>query len=227
MVTVTGAGVGGGCLLYANVSIDAAPDCFAKGWPSAISFDRMDPYYERVAGMLKPRPIPDDQHPPRLESMRSAADAIGAGERFRKLDLAVTFDDDTRPDGGVRRNARPHPNGHGRVQGTCTHIGHCAIGSKSRAKNTLDLNYLTVAEDAGAHIHPLCQVSHLSLRDGLWQVHFRDALDDSHELRTVCARRVILAAGSIGTTEILLRSRSEFRTLEVPPEKWTRGYAAC
>lgn len=227
MVVVAGAGVGGGSLLYANVSIDAPPAVFNTGWPTAINPAALEPYYRQVADMLKPRPIPDGQHPRRLELMQSAAQAIGASHRFKKLDLAVTFNDqDSRSSGEALRNSRPHLNEYSRTQGTCTHCGHCVIGCKARAKNTLDLNYLAVAEDAGALIRSLCQVSHVSRNADLWQVHFRDALDGSHELQTVTARRIILSAGSIGSTEILLRSRSEFGTLPNLPAALGSGWSA-
>jgi cholesterol oxidase len=227
MAVVTGAGVGGGSQVFANVVTDAPSSAFDTGWPTAINFDVLKPYYERVSDMLRPTPIPGGQHPRRLEVMRSAAEAVGAAEHFRKVELAVTFADDVShrgADGLI--DSKPRINAHGRFQGTCTHAGHCMIGCKARAKNTLDLNYLAAAEDAGAQIRSLCQVSHISRRGDMWQIHFQDLTDDTQEMQAVAARRVILSAGSLGSTEILLRSRSKFRTLPNLPAALGAGWSA-
>jgi cholesterol oxidase len=212
-----GAGVGGGSLIYANVSIDAKPEVFWNGWPLEINGDVLKPYYERVGAMLKSRVLPDGQHTERLKLMQEAAQAIGKQARFRKVELAVTFNDEWSydlPNATDDSHSRTWTNVHGRQQGTCVHCGNCDIGCQVRAKNTLDLNYLAAAEKSGAVIEPLCLVRYVSNLGGeRWRVHF-DRLRDGRRVReTVDARRVILAAGSLGSTEILLRSRDEARTL--------------
>ena len=218
MVVATGAGVGGGSLLYANVSIDADHTAFDSGWPHDIDADVLAPYYRRVARMLRSAPIPDGQHPVRLELMRSAATALKAEQRFRKVDLAITFGDPDR--------STPWVNEHGRAQGTCTHCGNCVIGCTARAKNTLDLNYLAAAENDGAVVRPLCQVSHLSRAGSQWRVHYDDVSGGTRTARTVAADRVILAAGSLGSTEMLLRSKTEFATLPDLPDSLGTGWSS-
>ncbi|KAA0017063.1 FAD-dependent oxidoreductase [Antrihabitans cavernicola] len=228
MVVAAGAGVGGGSLIYANVSIDAGPDVFRSGWPSAIDATALAPYYSRVGAMLAAKPIPDEQSPVRLELMRQAAGKIGAGDRFEKLDLAVTFDRDWQPTEGKRTptESKQWTNRHGMKQGTCTHCGNCVIGCSSRAKNTLDLNYLAVAKSNGAVIRPLCQVSHLSRVGARWRVHFDDVSGGTRDAETVEAERVILAAGSLGSTEILMRSQFEFATLPNLPRSLGKGWSS-
>lgn len=216
MWVATGAGVGGGSLIYANVSIDAKPETLNTGWPSQINADVLAPYYARVSDMLKPEQLPDNQLTPRFELMREAAEKTGVADRFRKVDLAVSFDPDgrypkTRP---ASEDAQKNfTNAFGRSQGYCVHAGNCDIGCKAQAKNTLDLNYLAVAEDAGAEIRPLSVVSHIASEGNGYAVVYHDISEGERIERVVRARKVILAAGSLGSTEILFRSRDKFRTL--------------
>src|SRR5271157_5469848 len=216
MWVAQGAGVGGGSLIYANISIDAKPSTFDAGWPSQISYAGMAPYYERVADMLGSRPLPDGQLTRRFELMRDAAARIDQADRFRKLDLAVTFDDDwtyALPDAHDAKRSRTWTNRFGKQQGTCIHCGNCDIGCQVQAKNTLDLNYIAAAEKAGAAVQPLSLVTHLSPADGGWRVHYDRLTEGRREPAEITAKRVILAAGSLGSTEILLRSRDQFATL--------------
>ena len=211
-----GAGVGGGSLIYANVCINAPRTVFRAGWPSEITYDALLPYYERVERMLKPEVLPDNQLTPRLRLVREAAEATGAADRFRKVELAVRFDPDgSFPDQqpGSDEAVTRFRNEFGREQGFCVHCGNCDIGCKAQAKNTLDLNYLAVAEEKGAEIRPLSLASHIApVADG-YRV-FYDALNAGrrHPM-TVDASRVVLAAGSLGSTEILLKSKGHYGTL--------------
>jgi cholesterol oxidase len=229
MWVAQGAGVGGGSLIYANVSIDAKPEAFASGWPSAISYAELKPYYERVAAVLKPARVPDNQPTERFKLMSEAADAIGEGERVRKLELAVTFDerwtyDKFKP--GDESGSFERVNAHGKKQGSCIHAGLCDIGCPVGAKNTLDLNYLADAEAQGAEVRPLSLVSHVESLGSRWRVHY-DRLEGGRRIPTfIDARRVILAAGSLGSTEILLRSRDRYRTIRGLSRALGRGWSS-
>ena len=211
-----GAGVGGGSLIYANVVIEAPRELFDRGWPAEISWDELLPYYGRVDRMLKPRPVPDNQAPARLNVLRQAAEAAGHQARFRPLPLAITFDDQWHY--GRERpfdvtHSRRWVNEHGREQGTCVHCGNCYLGCKVSARNTLDLNYLARAESRGAEVRPLHVVRTITPEDRGYRVHF-DRIENNRLIRgSEAADRVIVAAGSLGSTELLLRCRDQFRTL--------------
>jgi cholesterol oxidase len=216
MAVVQGAGVGGGSLIYANVSIEAKPILFLRGWPPEISYLVLKPHYETVGRMLSVQTLPDNQLTARYKLMKEAADALGYGERFQKVPLAVRFDpafDPTQP--GARTAARSTPwiNDQQQPQGTCVHLGYCDIGCPVHAKNTLDLNYLAAAEQKGAEIRPLHRVTHLAREANGYRVHFERVVKGSLVAGSESAKRVVLAAGSLGSTEILLRSRDEYRTL--------------
>ncbi|MGH9362255.1 MAG: GMC oxidoreductase [Thermoanaerobaculia bacterium] len=217
MVVAQGAGVGGGSLIYANVSVVPPPETFELGWPPEITYRELEPHFEEVGRMLGVQTLPDGQLTERFRLMREGAEALGYGDRFRKLPLAVSFDPDWSydlPDPHDERHSKPFVNLHGVEQGTCVHLGYCDIGCPVKARNTLDLNYLAVAERRGAEIRPLHVVSHLAPEGSGYRVFFRRIAGGRLEpMASLSAERVILAAGSLGSTEILLRSRDEFRTL--------------
>lgn len=229
MWVAAGAGVGGGSLIYANVSVEAKPEAFARGWPAAISYEALKPYYDRVGQMLSVSELPATQFNARTRLMKEGAEKCGWGDRFRTVPLAVSFDPDWNerlPDARHDHHSKRFTNPHGREQGTCVQCGNCDIGCQVSAKNTLDLNYLAVAEDHGAEIRPLHLVEYLQpLPDGGWRIHYDVLANGKRKRGTVSAQRVILAAGSIGSTELLLRSRDQYRTLPGLSDCLGKGWA--
>ena len=216
MAVVQGTGVGGGSLIYANIFVKPHPEVFNQGWPPEITFAELAPHYETAGKMLGVQEIPDSQLTERFKLMREAAEGIGHGDRFRKLPLAVTFDPDWNyqlDDPFSEGHSKTFTNDHGVQQGTCIHLGNCDIGCEVRAKNTLDVNYLAVAERNGAEIRPLHMVTAIEPSDGKYRVTF-DRLDGGRRVRgSVTADRVVLGAGSIGSTDILLRCKHLHKTL--------------
>jgi cholesterol oxidase len=216
MSVVMGAGVGGGSLVYANISIEAKPDTFAHGWPAEVTFSELKPHYDTVGRMLNVQRVPTKQWPERTRLMRDAAHAAGWDDRFRPLELAVTFDPDWTydlPDAHNLSHSRRFTNAEQASQGTCVHLGNCDIGCEANARNTLDLNYLARAERHGADIRPLQLVSHVEPVAGGYRVHHRNVGAGSSPAGFTDAAKVVLAAGSLGSTGILLRSRDQYRTL--------------
>jgi cholesterol oxidase len=222
MVVATGAGVGGGSLIYANVCVDAPDLVFRSGWPSEITADEMKRYYDKVTKVLQPQTIPVTQFNPRMEMLNRAAAAIGAGARYRPLPLAVTFDDTVCDTGG-----EPWRDPDMYKPETCVHCGNCVVGCETGAKHTLDRNYLAEAREQGAEIRPLSMVTHIEQGPaGAWRVHYLDVdAGLGRRKRQIVGKIVILAAGSLGSTEILLRSRDGFRTLKNLPRALGKGWS--
>lgn len=222
MIVATGAGVGGGSLIYANVCVDAPDLVFRSGWPSEITADVMKPYYDKVTKVLNPQIIPEAQFNPRMAMLSQAASALGESARYRPLPLAVAFDDSVRDVGG-----EPWRDPDTYKPDTCVHCGNCVVGCESGAKNTLDRNYLAQAKQQGAEIRPLSLVTHIEEGpNGGWRVHYLDVGSGlRRRKRQIVGKIVILAAGSIGSTEILLRSRDGFRTLKNLPRALGKGWS--
>ncbi len=214
MAVAQGAGVGGGSLIYANISAVPPASVFAAGWPAEISYQGMAPYYDTVAQVMNVPTVPDGQRPLRMQLMQEAAEAIGQGGRFRKLGLAVSFDAewnyaDCEP--GDPARSKRFINAQGSAQGTCVHCGNCDIGCPVDAKNTLDHNYLALAVRDGAQILPLHLVTGIAPMPDGWRVLF-DRLADGGS-GSVTARLVVVAGGSLNSTELLLRCRDVLKTL--------------
>ncbi len=219
MSVVQGAGIGGGSLVYANISVEARPDAFDDGWPPEITYRELKPYYDQVAKFMNVQRVPESQVPERYKLMKRAAEAKGWGDRFTPLELCVEFDESLDM---VKLGAAPDPepfvkqhiNQHGVEVGTCVHCGNCDIGCPYGAKSTLEVNYIPVAEKHGAEFRPLHVVTAIEPQNGSgYTVRFDRLVNGKRVAGSERARNVILAAGSLGSTELLLRCRDEFRTL--------------
>jgi cholesterol oxidase len=216
MAVAQGAAVGGGSHIYANISAVPPRETFEAGWPPEVTWDALAPHYATVGRIMNVRTIPDGQWPPRMKLMKEAADAIGAGGRFKKLELAVSFDEGYHyglPEPTDLRHSRRFVNSHGVEQGTCVHLANCDIGCDADAKNTLDRNYLAIAEAKGAEIRPLHLVVTIARDGGGYRVHYDEIGGGVRRRGSVTAERVIVAAGSLGSTELLLNCRDIAKTL--------------
>jgi cholesterol oxidase len=216
MAVAQGAAVGGGSHIYANVSAVPPRETFDLGWPAEICWDALAPHYDTVGRMMNVQTIPDGQWTNRMKLMKEAADAIGAGDRFRKMELAVSFSPGWHyglEEAVDLRHSVRFTNAQGVEQGTCVHLANCDIGCDADAKNTLDRNYLALAEKKGAQIRPLHLVDLIERAGSGYRVGF-DAIGGGERRRgSATAERVIVAAGSLGSTELLLRCRDVAKTL--------------
>jgi len=204
---IQGCGVGGGSLHYFNVQFRPPRDIFEqKGWTKNVTSDTLSPYFDLVRDMLEAAPfVPPAGRklPDRTEAFHVGA--RGAGKVPKLVDIAVyTGPDRINPHGGVPQSA-------------CVYCGNCMLGCHVHAKNTLDLNYIPLAEKHGSHVFPLHQVEKIAPeRDGGYRVHFHHFQESQLGLATpgsVVARQVIVSAGSLGSTELLLRCRDVHKTL--------------
>ncbi len=196
-----GCGLGGTSLVNANVSIEAEEGVFDDSiWPEAIrnNMDSLKSGIEKARDMLKPVPYPEGKkgYPvlAKTEGMRKSAAALK--EDFRLLDINVNFDDKV--------------NHVGVEQSKCTNCGDCVTGCNHSAKNTTAMNYLPDAVNHGAEMFTEVGVQFIEKVDDGWLVHF-DLYNTGREkfdapAMFIKADYVFLSAGSLGSTEILLRS---------------------
>jgi cholesterol oxidase len=217
---VTASGLGGGSLIYANVLLRKPRATFVRedGEPWPVTYDDLAPHYERVEQVIDPRPYPPEHEAvtPKTRAMRAAAQALG--REWESSPLAVAFAGADGPALGAPLPDDPH-NVHGVPRTTCRLCGECDLGCNFGAKQTLDHTYLSRASAAGATIRTLCEATVIVPRDGGYAVTYRQHLAAREGVRpallhpseepvvTVDARRVIVAAGTIGTARLLLRNR--------------------
>jgi cholesterol oxidase len=216
MAVAQGAAVGGGSLIYANISALPPRRVFDAGWPPEINWEALVPYYKTVGDFMNVQPVPDGQWPLRMQLMKEAAEKIGEGRRFRKLELAVSFDPGWNyqlPDAIDPKHSKRFVNAQGVEQGTCVHLGNCDIGCEVDARNTLDRNYLARAEQKRADIRPLHLVSAIEPIEGGYRVHYEALGDGERKAGSATAPRVVVAAGSLNSTELLLHCRDVLKTL--------------
>ncbi|HSM36453.1 MAG TPA: GMC oxidoreductase [Longimicrobiales bacterium] len=232
-----GAAVGGGSHVYAATLKRRA---FLDDFPDAIARDGLNRQYRRGERMLDAQPYPE--HPPYSEvrafQILRRAEATLARERpdlveeHGRVCLGISF-----APPGVRPGTH-FTNAHGAAQRYADPSEQKLLGGDIGSKNSLDLNYLHLAERRhGAEIRPLCEADVLEpLEGGGWRIHYRRYRRDASRLRRsvgavlpgvlrerpesaqVTARHLVLAAGSIGSTELLLRSRDVHGTLTGPGE---------
>jgi cholesterol oxidase len=229
MSVIQGAAVGGGSLIYANISAEAPPQTFAEGWPEEITYAELKPYYDRVGAFMNVQPVPVSQWPPRTRIVQEAATKSGDAGRFRPLELAVTFDPNLpfNPDAPpIAADSRPFTNPQGVQQGHCVHLGVCDAGCPVEAKNTLERNYIPQAERHGAEVRPGAIVRRLMVDRAGYQVSYDELRDGRLIARAEQARIVIVAAGSLGSTELLLRCRDEYRTLPAISQALGTGWSS-
>ena len=214
VLVLSGAGVGGGSLVYANTLLVPADEVFARGrWPSGSDWKvRLAPHYEtarRILGVTRtPRIWAGD------ESLKAFAESVGCGDSFTRTDVAVLFGPRSGEDAGD-----PFFGGEGPQRKTCNYCGGCMVGCRYNAKNTLDKNYLFFAEKLGAEVLPETLVTLIEPDgEGGYLVHtHRSTRKVRRGRRTLRAHGVVLAAGAMGTTDLLLRCR-EAGTLPSLPQ---------
>ncbi|MBV7258679.1 GMC family oxidoreductase N-terminal domain-containing protein [Erythrobacter crassostreae] len=197
---LVGCGLGGTSLINANVSLELDKRLLDQTqWPTAFRDHpgEIDPYYERAREMLSPNAYPDT-YPKlgKLDALEHSAKTMG--KRFYKTPINVNFEDKT--------------NKFGVPQPACTNCGDCTSGCNVGAKNTTLMNYLPDAANHGAEIFTQAKVLWVERDEesDVWRVHVEHNSESASKAPiTISADHVVLGAGAIGSTEILLRSREK------------------
>jgi cholesterol oxidase len=211
---VLGAGVGGGSLHYFNVNLPADERIFAdRRWPQAITRTALEPYYARAVEMLESLPL----QPPHGRQALPERTSV-----FLEASRAAGYNTDQVPVAVYTGVPRTNP-ATGLEQNPCVYCGNCLLGCDIRAKNTLDTNYLALAESRhGATVHPLAVVDGIAPSSGGgYDVSFR-RLDEADPGRpgirdSVHGRIVVVAAGTLGSARLLLSCRDVTGTLPALP----------
>ncbi|MER6737005.1 GMC family oxidoreductase [Streptomyces puniciscabiei] len=215
VMVLAGAGVGGGSLNYAN-TLYVPPKAFFDDpqWRDITDWqEELKPYYDQAQRMLgvrlNPTMTPSDVH------LKAAAQRMGVGDTFHLAPVGVFFGDGKDADGKAKAGPGeqvndPYFGGAGPSRNACTECGECMTGCRHGAKNTLNENYLHLAEKAGAVIHPMTTVVSVTddSRGGYAVATLPTDRKKKGEGRLFTARRVVLAAGTYGTQTLLHRMKA-------------------
>ena len=197
VVILSGAGVGGGSLVYANTLYTPPPTFFQDAqWAGITDWDsELAPHYDQAQRMLgvveNPTTTPSDV------VMKKVATDMGVGHTFHPTPVGVFFGEP-----GVEVDD-PYFGGAGPRRTGCIQCGNCMIGCRYGAKNRLDTNYLYLAEHLGAVVEPLTTVTSIQEQpDGTWVVESVPTGKKGPVTRRTAAQ-VVLAAGTLGTQKLL------------------------
>jgi cholesterol oxidase len=203
MTVLHGVGVGGGSLVYANTLPTPKSEFFQSGsWSELADWEtELAPHYATAKRMLGATPNPLMTKGDHV--MKEIAQEIGREEHFHPTEVAVYF--------GEPNKKAPDPffDGEGPDRVGCTFCGACMTGCRVGAKNTLDKNYLYLAEKHGAEVVPETEVTAIRPLDaGGFRVETRGTFRKT-DVNEVTADRVILSGGVMGTMPLLLQMKED------------------
>jgi cholesterol oxidase len=207
---LSGAGVGGGSLVYANTLYEPMPAFYddpqwrdIANWKSELA-----PYYDQAKRMLgvveNPIRTPSD------DVMQQVAEDMGVGDTFHPTPVGVFFGGPNQPSDELVPD--PYFGGEGPDRNPCRSCGECMTGCRHNSKNTLVKNYLHLAEKNGARIMPLTTVVRVAPRAGGagYDVHVRFTKSPGRKPQKVLtAEQVVFSASALGTQKLLHRMKDE------------------
>jgi cholesterol oxidase len=202
LTALSGVGVGGGSLTYAN-TLPTPKDLFfqSPSWSGLGDWKaELLPHFDTAARMLGATQNPYTTPADRV--LEQVATQLGRRSEYEPTRVAVYFGEPgkTVPD--------PYFGGKGPPRTGCIQCGGCMLGCRFGAKNSLDQNYLYLAEKGGLELQPESEVVRVSpLGGGGYELEARHGYGFQKDTRIFSADRVILAGGVLGTVELLLRMK--------------------
>jgi len=206
---VGGVGVGGGSLVYAAVLLEPKGAFYQDpAWgPLGSGLEsELRPHYVTASKMLGRVTCP--KYDIQDEYLKQTAAAMGACETYGPVPLGIFFGGENTPD--------PFFGGDGPARSGCVESGACLAGCASGAKNTLDKNYLYLAEKRGAQILPEHKATLIQPIEGGYRIEMINPLN-GRRYPPLTTRQLILSAGVLGTLELLFRCRAAGTLLNLSP----------
>ena len=221
VMVLSGSGVGGGSLVYANtLLVPPRPFFVDDQWREMADWQtELTPHYATAKRMLGA--VPNPVLGPADDVLREVAEDMGCAHTMKVTDVGVFF-------GKAGETVKdPYFGGDGPDRTGCLQCGACMTGCPHGAKNTLDKNYLYLAEKRGAKVIPEREAVHLQCIGGPdqrgdqgWEVVLRKStsrtwgLFSPHE--TLRAKHVVLSCGVLGTLPLLMRSQQAGHLTDLP-----------
>ncbi|MEU4812923.1 GMC family oxidoreductase [Nocardia fluminea] len=203
---VAGAGVGGGSLVYANTLYRPLEPFYQdQQWSHITDWKaELEPYLDQAERMLGVAEVPWPQESDDI--LRKVAEEMGRGDTYHPTRVGVLFG---RP--GQTPGAKvpdPYFGGVGPDRNTCIECGECCVGCRHNAKNTMVKNYLYLAEQAGAQVHPMTTVTRVRpLNAGGYAVD--TVRTGGFRRESFTADQVVFAAAALGTQRLLHKMRDK------------------
>ncbi len=202
---LSGTGVGGGSLVYANTLMKPPEDFFNNtDWNKFNNWEKvLDPFYEKagfVLGRTKLNRFHEEDN-----ILREVAKDIGKENSFDNVFVAVNFSEE--------ENTDPYFNGHGPKRNQCNDCAGCMIGCRENAKNTLDKNYLYFAEKFGTEIIAETEVYKIEYINGKYVLYANSSLFGKKKKTKYKSKGLIISGGVLGTLKLLLNQKEVYKTL--------------
>jgi cholesterol oxidase len=210
---LTGTGVGGGSLVYAN-TLYYPPDEFFRNssWHRYGDWKKiLEPFYDRASFMLGRKKYSKLGTEDKI--LEEVSKEMNAHDTFDTVHVGVNID-------GSEQESDPYFNGLGPLRKGCIECAGCMVGCRENAKNTLDRNYLWFAEKMGLEILPGTKAEKISCYDNLYHIETKRITSFFKGRKTVFrAKGIIVAAGALGTLELLLKQKYRYNTLSSLSDK--------
>jgi len=210
---LSGTGVGGGSLVYAN-TLMIPPSAFFSNpqWKSFSNWEKeLKPFYAEAGRMLGRTKFEKQNTEDKI--LRDVAKDLGKHDSFDNVYVGVYFNEDETP-------RDPYFNGKGPLRNPCTNCAGCMVGCRENAKNTLDKNYLWFAEKYGAEIISETYVWKIEFVNGEYHVHTKNTaglFPGNKQMHK--AKGLIVTGGVLGTLKLLLTQKHIFKTLPLLSDK--------
>ena len=206
---LSGVGVGGGSLVYAATLPRPDPAFFRSGsWAGLKDWEKeLEPHYRQAEQILGATPNPELFEPDR--ALKEVASRFKKSDRFEPTRVGIFFGE---PEKEVED---PYFKGDGPERSGCNHCGGCMTGCRHNAKNSLDKNYLYLAEQKGAEVLAGKKVERIEPSgenngEQGYRVVFRDSVRTFKRKSTTTCKSLILAGGALGTVRLLLNMKRKY-----------------
>ncbi len=206
---LSGVGVGGGSLVYANTLLEP-PDVFYQNsvWSSFKNWkETLAPFYREAKRMLGATPA--NNHYAEDNILRDIATDMQRENSFYNVNVGVYY-------GDTKMEKDPYFDGQGPMRKGCIECAGCMVGCRYNAKNTLDKNYLFFAEKQGAEILPETVVTKIEYDDATQSYIITTQSSTSfigHKTTTYRSKGLVVSGGVLGTQELLLKQKYQYKTL--------------
>jgi cholesterol oxidase len=204
---LSGTGVGGGSLVYANTLYIPPDDFFSnQRWHRFGDWKKLlAPFYDTASFMLGRTKYPKLNAEDRW--LEDVSREMGAHDTFESVHVGVNID-------GSEQESDPYFNGMGPMRKGCIECAGCMVGCRENAKNTLDRNYLWFAEKMGLEILPETKAEKIFWHDNLYHIETKHTTSFFGKGKMkFMSKGIIVAAGALGTLELLLKQKYKYASL--------------